>query len=209
VTHSKDVTINKTVERRSVKDGDVVLRSRQNKNGQTVFLRLATDDEILNTENALVSKALRTTGLRLVPGWLIDECMEAVRATRQRDAAADPDAAKRKLLDAFSAIGVSVDDVKAWLGHEGSVLQPKELDELRGIYTSIRDGDTTWRDVMDARSTAKPAPAAASAGPLEPGKDPAAMQAGKARGPEAVKDRIARMRTQATGDAPAGEEPKP
>jgi hypothetical protein len=154
VTHSKDVTIQKTVERSSIKDGDLVLRQRTNSRGRPVYVRLASDDEILNTENALVSKALRTTGLRLVPGWLIDECMVAVRSTRAQTNAADPDAARRKLFDAFGSVGVPVEQIKAWLGHDGTTLQPKELDELRGIYTAIREGDTTWREVMDQREVA-------------------------------------------------------
>lgn len=160
VTHSKDVTIQKRVERRRLADGQVALKTRTNSRGQPVFLVEATDDEILNTENALVSKALRTTGLRLVPGWLIDECMQAVRATRAKEHAVDPDAAKRKLLDAFRGVGVTADQVKDWLGHAADTLAPSELEELRGIYTAIRDGDTTWREVMDARQPATPAPTA-------------------------------------------------
>ena len=151
VVHSKDVTIMKRVERSRLGEGQVAIQTRINSKGKTVFLVRATDDEILNQENALVSKALRTTGLRLVPGWLIDECMTAVRATRQKGDAADPDAAKRKLLDAFRGVGVTAEDVKAWLGHPADALAPAELEELRGIYTALRDGDTTWREVMDAK----------------------------------------------------------
>jgi hypothetical protein len=151
VVHSKDVTIMKRVERSRLGDGQIAIRTRVNSRGKTVFLVEATDDEILNQENALVSKALRTTGLRLVPGWLIDECMAEVRATRSKTDAKDPDAAKRKLLDAFRSVGVSAEDVKAWLGHPADTLAPAELEELRGIYTALKDGDTTWREVMDAK----------------------------------------------------------
>jgi hypothetical protein len=151
VVHTKDVTIMKRVERSQLGEGQVPIRTRVNSKGRPVYLVEATDDEILNQENALVSKALRTTGLRLVPGWLIDECMTAVRATRSRGDAADPDAAKRKLLDAFRAVGVTAEDVKGWLGHPAETLSPAELEELRGIYTALKDGDTTWREVMDAR----------------------------------------------------------
>lgn len=150
VTHTKDVTIMKRVERNHLTEGQVPLKTRTNSRGGTVYIVEATDDEILNQENALVSKALRTTGLRLVPGWLVDECMTAVRATRQKDDAVDPDAARRRLFDAFGELGVSVDALKQWLGHDAAP-QPKELEELRGIYTAIKDGDTTWREVLDAR----------------------------------------------------------
>ncbi len=151
VVHSKDVTIAKRVERSQLYEGQVAIRTRINSKGKPVHLVEATDDEILNQENALVSKALRTTGLRLVPGWLIDECMAAVRATRENADAADPDTAKRKLLDAFRSVGVSAEAVKDWLGHPADQLSPAELGELRGIYTALKDGDATWKEVMDAK----------------------------------------------------------
>jgi hypothetical protein len=161
--HSKDVCIMKRVERLRLAEGQVALRSRTNSRGQTTYLVAATDEEILNTENALVSKALRTVGLRLVPGWLIDECLAEVRKTRADADAKDPDAAKRKLFDSFEGLGIGVEQLKKYLGHDGAVLQPKEREELLGIYTAIRDGETTWREVMDAREPAKSEPASAQA----------------------------------------------
>jgi hypothetical protein len=151
VVHSKDVTIQKRVERNRLSEGQVPLKTRTGGRGQTVYIVEATDDEILNQENALVSKALRTTGLRLVPGWLIDECMTAVRATREKGNAADPDAAKRKLLDAFRLVGVTAEMVKEWLGHSADTVSPAERESLLGIYTALKDGDSTWKEVMDAK----------------------------------------------------------
>lgn len=187
VIHSKDVTIQKRVERSKLYEGQVVIKTRINSKGKPVHLVEATDDEILNTENALVSKALRTTGLRLVPGWLIDECMAAVRATRAREHAADPDTAKRKLLDAFRGVGVSADQVKEWLGHPADQLSPAELEELRGIYTALKDGDATWREVMDAKwqeqTAAMDANAAAAATRTAPLKEKLRARAAKAAEP--------------------------
>ncbi len=157
VPYSQDVTIEKTVERRSVKQGDEVLRSRTNKQGITVHIIVGTDDDILNKQNALISKAIRTQGLRLVPGDLIDEAMTAVYATRRSEDAKDPDAAKRSVFDAFGSIGVRPKDLTDWLGHKGETLTPKELSDLRGLYSAIKDGETNWREVMDAKGgDAKP-----------------------------------------------------
>lgn len=155
VSYGKDVTIPKAVERRSVKQGDTVLRQRTNSKGEPVFLIEATDDEILNQENALISKALRTLGLRLVPGDLVDEAMDAVLETLRNRDAQDPDAAKRQLFDAFSKVGVSADQLKEFLGHKAEVLNPKELADLRGLYAALRDGETSWREIMDARQPEK------------------------------------------------------
>lgn len=155
VPYSQSVTIRKAVERNSTKQGDVVLKTRTNSYGKPVYLIEATDDEILNQQNALISKAIRTLGLRLVPGDIVEECMAvAQRVCATRDAE-DPDAAKRRLFDAFAGQGVSADQLKEWLGHKGEILNPKEIQELRGLFQALRDGETSWREIMDARKPAE------------------------------------------------------
>ncbi len=147
--YSSDITVEKSVERRSTKDGDEVLRTRQNKNGQMLYIIAATEDDLLNKQNALVSKAIRTNGIRLVPGDIVEECMDTILATQLNRDAQDPDAAKRKMFDAFNGIGIGVDQLKLWLGHDAAQLSQKEITDLRGIYSAIRDGETTWREVME------------------------------------------------------------
>jgi hypothetical protein len=158
VPYSQDVTIQKTVERRSKKDGDVVVKERLNSNNQKLYIIEAYDDDILNKQNALISKAIRTLGLRLLPGDILEECMEAVGKTLSKHDSVDPDAAKRKIFDSFSTVGVKVSDIKDWLGHSGESLTPKELQDLRGMYSAIKDGETTWREIMDAKTIAVPIP---------------------------------------------------
>lgn len=151
VPYSQDVTVQKTVERRSIREGDTPLRVRTGSQGQMVYTIEATDDDILNKQNALISKAVRTLGLRLIPGDIIDECMYECRETQRKKDAQDPDAAKHRLFDSFGTVGVTVEQIKAYLGHDSSVLTPKELADLRALYSAIRDGEATWREVMDAR----------------------------------------------------------
>lgn len=151
-SYSQQVVVTKTVERSSTKPDDVVLRQRTNKWGKPVYVIEASDDDILNKQNALISKAIRTLGLRLVPGWLVDECMIAVRKTQADENAANPDAARHKLFDGFAAQGVPVEEVKKWLGHDGAALSRAEYDALKGIWVALRDGETTWREVMDAKA---------------------------------------------------------
>lgn len=155
VPYSLDVTIEKTIERRSVKAGDEVIRSRLNKQGDTVHLIAGTEDDILNKQNALISKAIRTLGLRLVPGDLVDECMTQVKRTKADQDAKDPDAAKRQLFDAFLDIGISAEQLKDYLDNGGAALTAKELADLRGLYAAIRDGEATWREAIDAKLEAK------------------------------------------------------
>lgn len=152
VPYSQDVTIEKSVERSSTKSGDNVLRTRTNSYGKPVYTIEATDDDILNKANALVSKAVRTLGLRLLPGDILDECMAACKETQRNQDAVDPDAARRRVFDLFATQGVSPENLKAWLGHDGAKISQREHEQLRGMFNALRDGETNWREIMDAKA---------------------------------------------------------
>jgi hypothetical protein len=154
LTYSKDVVIQKTIERRNHPQGVVPIGIRYNTKGQKLYILEATDDDILNRENALISKAIRTSGLRLLPGDILDECMTQVRATREAGVKADPDAARKKIVDSFASIGVPPDQLKAYLGHDLGTASPAELEQLRGLYAAIKDGEATWAEAMDSRAPA-------------------------------------------------------
>lgn len=149
-SYSIDVTVPKTVERRSSK-GRTVVGQRTNSWGDTVFVVEATEDEILNVTNALVSKATRTLILRLIPGDIIEEGQARCLQTLNDRATKDPSGERKKLCDAFAAIGVMPADLSRYVGHGLDALQPAELLELRKIYATIRDGETTWREVLATR----------------------------------------------------------
>lgn len=150
VPYSQDVTIAKEVERRNLQNDEQPIRSRKGADGHTVYILPASDDDILNRQNALISKAVRTLGLRLLPGDIYDEAMARIAETLRDADAKDPDAARKRLFDAFASLGVTAADLKGYLAHDGA-LNPKEMADLRGLYQALRDGETTWRDVMDAR----------------------------------------------------------
>lgn len=153
--YSGDVTIPKRVERSKVEEGRTVFSQRKNSRGRPVYLVSATDDEILDREGALISKRVRSLALRLIPGDLVDECMERVIQTQVRRDAADPDAARKKLTDAFATINVTPKDLKAYLGVDDlAKVSPAELAELRAIFAAIKAGETTWRDTMEAKHPA-------------------------------------------------------
>jgi hypothetical protein len=160
-TYSLDVTVAKTVERKETR-GEV-LGTRKNSYGEMVYIVRATEDDLTTKQAALVSKAIRTLALRLVPGDIVEEAMAAVRATLSRADGADPEATRKKIADAFFSLGVSVAALKQYLGHEIASASPTELADLRMVYASIRDGEATWTETMATRSavdaTGEPAPA--------------------------------------------------
>ena len=149
---SQDVTVTKTVERSKLPQGEKPLRVRTNSRGQMVYILHGTDDDILNKQNALISKAVRTLGLRLIPGDLVDEALFYVRQTMAKQDAQDPDTAKNRIIDAFSQLGVNVESLKEYLGHELSSIDPNELQTLRALYSAIKDGETSWKAVMDDKA---------------------------------------------------------
>jgi hypothetical protein len=151
-TQSEVVIVPKSIEKKKVQDGDIVISSRQNSYGTTVYLCMATEEELAMRKNALVSKARRNLILQCIPGWLVEECMNQIRATARATDAEDPDRSKRVLFDAFAAIGVSAEALQGYLGH-ADALAPAELETLRGIYSGIREGAITWRDVVAAKDS--------------------------------------------------------
>lgn len=152
LSYSTEIVIRKRVERRKLKDGQEAVEERVNSEGKKVYIVEATDDEVLQKQSALRSKAMRTDGLRLIPAWLKEECKELIFKTRDGVFKEDPDRAKRKLADAFNSLGVSVQDLEAYLGHGLERLTNSEYKELVGIGTAIKDGDTTWGEVMAERN---------------------------------------------------------
>jgi hypothetical protein len=153
-SYSADITIEKTVERSNIKDR-VVVAERKNSKGATVYIVEATEDELLNKQNALVSKAVRTLILRLIPGDIVDEGQRRCMKTIDDRTAKDPAAEKKAVVDGFAEIGVYPRDIEAFVGHPLDALQPAELKELRKVYATVRDGEAAWADVLQMKRPAK------------------------------------------------------
>lgn len=164
ITYATEVVIQKTVERKGFKDrktqewqppeGRTVLDMRLNSFNEPTFLVVATEDETLVKQNALLSKALRTNAQRLLPYDIVEEAILTAKATLQRHDAENPDAAKRRLLDSFMRLGVQPIDIEAFLGKSiNKPLVPAEVEMLRALYTAIKDGETTWQAAIEAKES--------------------------------------------------------
>ena len=144
---NEEIQTTKTVERKSSNDREVI-SSRKNSYGDTVYLVKATDDELIIKEASMVSKAIRNLARRIIPDDLIEEAMEIAEQTLKDEDSVDPDASMRKVLDAFSKINVMPKDIEKYLGHGVTQLVAKEIQDLRVIYQSIRDGESKWPDYV-------------------------------------------------------------
>jgi hypothetical protein len=162
-TFPSDVRVVKTVERSRPMDDGSYISYRTNSNNKKTYTVPASEEDLFTKRGALVSKAIRTVGLRLIPFWLLEEAKEVIMQTRLNDAAQDPDAAMKALVDAFFGIGVGADQITAYLGHPVANSTPKEIVTLREIFVAVRAGDMTWSDVMsdapipERKTKAKPA----------------------------------------------------
>ncbi len=208
MSYSTTLTVGKTVERRSHKKTDIVLGQRETSRGHTVYILEATPEEINRKQNAEISKAISTLGKKLIEGDILEECEDQIKATVKTADAKDPDAAKRRIFDSFAEIGVMVEQIKKYLGHEAQTLNPKELDDLRALYQAIRDGDTSWKEIMDAVDAAaaakNPPPPQPAGTQEEPAKSSirAAIDRARAKDQQAQGDLL--KPSQSPQDAPPG-----
>lgn len=146
---STTVSLDKAVERRTLKSGETALSSRLNSTGQMVYLIAAREDDTVQKSAILKSKAMRTNILRLFPGDILEECMDQVQRTQADEDAQDPEAGRKKIVDGFFEIGVKPDHLKAYLGHPIDECSPPEMAHLRALFRAIRDGETTWAEASN------------------------------------------------------------
>lgn len=146
--YSKEITLDKTVERSSDR-GREVLGQRLNSYGKIAYIVKATEDELTMKESALASKIIRNNGLRLIPQHIIDEAMELVEKIIKEKITKDPDAERRSILDGFSKRGVMPSDVERFIGCPSAQFSPDNLITLRDMLNSIEDGHATWGEYVE------------------------------------------------------------
>lgn len=180
---SRDLTIKKTKEVKQLKSGERPISERINSSGQVVYKVEATDDDVVTKESAAISKAARTAILRIIPGWLVEQCRGACEQTQRDRAAKDPDDYRRRAVDAFASIGIKVAWLIEWLGKPLEQALPEELVELERLFRAIKEKEITAADAMRSRKgepEGKPAGVAAAAVTRKPRAPKSEPQAGSA-----------------------------
>ncbi len=157
ITYGKEISVQKTVERRNLKNGQTAISQRLNSNGETVYLVAATEDEIANKIASAESKVIRNCGLRLVPSDILEEAEQAIFDTME-NGGSDPKAEIKKLADAFALLSISAAELVKYLGHPLDTISPKERADLRGIYTTIKEGSASWSDYVTVSDEASVKP---------------------------------------------------
>lgn len=164
-TWESEVVISKQVEKRGFRGknggidppaGRIVVGQRLNSGGDPTFLVLATDDEVNVKQSALVSKAQRKNGERILPSDIIQEALMECRTTLANQDAQDPDAAKRKVIDGFAGQNISPKDLEAYLSKPLDRMQPSDIKALRGLFTSIKEGEISFDEALAAKRAEEP-----------------------------------------------------
>lgn len=164
-SQSVDVILEKTVERKSPRQGDEVLGSRTNSTGETTYRIRADEDAFIVKQNANISKARRECIRAVIPGDLVDEAMQKCAETRRSEVKTDPAAARKRIADSFFAFGVMPAQLCELLKKPSlESVTEAEIEFLRSVYTAMKDGEATWADVMEGERPAQQKP------PAEPTK---------------------------------------
>lgn len=118
----------------------------QRKDRQTGETRWVQPDErdlreLVNKHGAM---CVRNSILQILPPDIKEDALTKVKATIQAAASGelkqDRGAAIKRLVLAFSELQITTAMLTDYLGHEIELVTDEEVADLRGVYTSIRDG---------------------------------------------------------------------
>jgi len=102
--------------------------------------------ELINRRGAI---AIRNSLLQILPKDLVEDAMSLCRQTLKSQASQDPDLARKKLILAFSEFNVTPEMLDEYLGHPLKQADAEEIANLRQIYKSIKDGNSTWHEYIN------------------------------------------------------------
>jgi len=153
ISYSKQITVDKTVERKNAA-GREVISERINSYNEKISIVVATSDEVTIKEAALISKEIRNASLRLIPQDIIDEAMQITSTTIEAGVSSDIHGSRKTLIDVFAKLGIKPLDLEEYLGHSIDATTPKEIADLKIIFKTISDGQATWKDFVDKTEVA-------------------------------------------------------
>lgn len=108
--------------------------------------------DLLELTNRNGSKLIRNCIFEVIPSDYKDEARAmASKTVLANTKDADPDALRKAIITAFGEINVSVKLLERYLGHSVADSTVEELASLRVMFRTIRDGNATFFDYLDAR----------------------------------------------------------
>jgi len=155
ISYSQDVEIGKTVERSRPADDGSFIKQRMNSRNKPVYTVHASEDELANKRNSLVSKAIRGLGLRMIPGDIKDDGLMLIMSTRKAVENGGTSSAKNSIetmVNSFSSIlGIGEEEIEKYLGYPVSKATSSDVEALRRAYGTIGNGEATWESLLAFR----------------------------------------------------------
>jgi hypothetical protein len=102
---------------------------------------------------ALESRVRRDLVLKLVPGYLRDQCLQLCRETTRSYDTKHLAEVSRTVLSTLAALGLDNAALKSHLGHSPATLTAGEVEELRGLAILHRQGEITWEQLRPLKGT--------------------------------------------------------
>lgn len=91
------------------------------------------------------ARRLRACILAIIPGDVTEAALSQCEVTMKAHADTSPDSVK-KMVEAFSALGVTKDMIEKRIQRRIDAIQPAQIVGLRKIYTSLQDGMSVAKD---------------------------------------------------------------
>lgn len=101
--------------------------------------------ELTNKRGAI---CVRNCLTHLLPPDLIEDALAAARKAAVASAGENLDDNRKAIIKAFGDMNVTVADLEKYLEHELRTCNAEEVADLRQVYKSIKDGNTTWSDYV-------------------------------------------------------------
>lgn len=99
--------------------------------------------ELTNRKGAILE---RNCILKIIPKDFIEDARTRCNETIKKGIKNDPETARKRLIVSFSAIGVTPEMLENYLQHPIANSSPAEIEKLRKVYSSIKDGNSTWQE---------------------------------------------------------------
>lgn len=158
IIDAREIALTKTTEKKGKQDkktgewappeGREILGKRINSNGDPVWIVRATEDEIRLRQNSEISKSQRDETLRMIPKDIRDECEMRILGTLENPTNVDIGTVRKRTADAFRELGITADELGTYMGKPMDALTMKQIVELKGLYSAIKDNEITMAEAL-------------------------------------------------------------
>lgn len=150
---SETFRVSKVTYKREVTDEDFVIEERTDTRG-TRYTVECGDEEFAARLGNMRSRIKRNLINGFLPAGVRAACLARCQEVIADQTAKDPQAAAKKLVQEFLAIGIEPSDLKEYLGKSVQSAAESDLVALRGVLTTLREGQYSWDQLLAIRKGA-------------------------------------------------------